>query len=289
MELDITWTEVFAQAPLEGNLLPVLTGADDVSTDVMAAVARRFQQSETSFVQEATDAGADYRHRIFTIAGEIPFAGHPSLGTAAVVAHRRAAADAALVQQTISGLQRLRVRLDGTTAQVDLEQNPVAFGATPDVSGVLAALGLDASARHAELPAQIVSTGLPALVVPLTDLDALASIELDRPALRAAVAALDSSPMLNVYLVVETGPGHWRARMMSADLPAGEDPATGSAAGPFGAYADRHLGTPSISIDQGVEMGSPSHLLVDVNDGVVVSGNVRIIGAGRHEVPVDGD
>ena len=292
MELDVTWTEVFAEAPLEGNLLPVLTGADGISTDVMATVARRFQLSETSFVQVATDPAADYRHRIFTVAGEIPFAGHPSLGTAAVVARRRDETVVDLVQQTISGRQRLHVTLDGTTARVDLEQNPVEFGAAPAVSALLAALGLDESARRNDLPVQIVSTGLPALVVPLADLDALQSIELDRSALRAAsdaIAAIDDAPMLNAYLVVETGPGQWRARMMSADLPAGEDPATGSAAGPFGAYAQRHLGTARIDIDQGVEMGSPSRIAVDVSDGVVVSGTVRIIGTGRHEVPGDDD
>jgi PhzF family phenazine biosynthesis protein len=108
MDYDITWVEVFAERPLGGNLLPVITGADGVDDGVLAAVARRFQQSETSFVQRPTDEHVDYRHRIFLVTGEIPFAGHPSLGTAAVIAHRAGARRCATCSRRSPAISRSR-------------------------------------------------------------------------------------------------------------------------------------------------------------------------------------
>jgi len=81
--------DVFAVRPLEGNLLAVVHGTDELPTETMQRLAARTRLSETSFVQNSNDPGADYRHRIFTIADEVPFAGHPSVGTAATVVLRR--------------------------------------------------------------------------------------------------------------------------------------------------------------------------------------------------------
>jgi trans-2,3-dihydro-3-hydroxyanthranilate isomerase len=285
MEHAITWVEVFAEQPLGGNLLPVITDADDADDAAMAAVARRFQQSETSFVQRATDGVADYRHRIFMVTGEIPFAGHPSLGTAAVVAHRAGSASASYVQQTGAGRQRLDVLLDGAVGRVTLTQNPAEFGPTADPAPILVALGIAPTAQRSDLPPQIVSTGLPTLIVPLTDLAELTAATVDRDRLCRALVQVAGSSAPTVYVVAETGSGAWRARAFAPAVPTGEDPATGSAAGPFGAYLHRHTGTAVAVIDQGVEMGSPSRLEVDVTDGIRVAGGVRIVGSGVHEIP----
>jgi trans-2,3-dihydro-3-hydroxyanthranilate isomerase len=193
MEHAITWVEVFAEQPLGGNLLPVITDADDADDAAMAAVARRFQQSETSFVQRATDGVADYRHRIFMVTGEIPFAGHPSLGTAAVVAHRAGSASASYVQQTGAGRQRLDVLLDGAVGRVTLTQNPAEFGPTADPAPILVALGIAPTAQRSDLPPQIVSTGLPTLIVPLTDLAELTAATVDRDRLRRALEQVAGS------------------------------------------------------------------------------------------------
>jgi PhzF family phenazine biosynthesis protein len=135
----LTFVDVFAVHPLEGNMLPVVHDADDVTDATMARFARRMRQSETSFVQTATSSSADYRHRIFTVAAELPFAGHPSLGAAAAICHRRGIGELEVVQQTGSGEQRLVVRLDGGSGTASIWQDEPVFGEVVDASGALEA------------------------------------------------------------------------------------------------------------------------------------------------------
>jgi PhzF family phenazine biosynthesis protein len=91
--------DVFAANPLEGNLLPVVEAADNLSSATMATLARRFNLAETSYIQSSSTPDATYRHRIFVVNGEISFAGHPSLGTAAVWAWRHGLTNAELIQE----------------------------------------------------------------------------------------------------------------------------------------------------------------------------------------------
>ncbi len=280
-----TLVDVFAARPLEGNLLAVIEDADDIDELTMVTLARRFRLSETSFIQTASSSTATYRHRIFVVEGEIPFAGHPSLGTAAVWAHRHGLTEAHLVQQTLSGEQRLQVSLNGTSGKATIWQNPAQFGEVVEPGAVLGALGLPAAAEHPALPVQMMSTGLPTLVVPLSNASHLAAIRLDAAAIERAGTLSDGSRPMTFYVVAETGPGEWRARSFGTDLAGGEDPATGSAAGPFGAYLREYAGLTSLHIRQGVEMGCPSELFVDSSDGVVVSGDVHIIGEGIITLP----
>jgi len=278
----VTFVDVFAVRPLEGNLLPVVHDADDLSDDTMARFARRMRQPETSYVQTATSSSADYRHRIFTVAAELPFAGHPSLGTAAAYCHRRGLRDHEVVQQTLSGEQRLAVTLHGTSGTVSLWQNEPVFGEVVDASAVLDALTVDVAATHPSLAAQIVSTGLPALLIPLRDPAALTTASFSATRLASALDGLsDDVDALNCYLVAEQSTGHWAARSFALDTVGGEDPATGSAAGPLGAYLRAHRGLLSLDIDQGVDMGEPSRLHVDTREGIRVDGPVHIIGTGQ--------
>jgi trans-2,3-dihydro-3-hydroxyanthranilate isomerase len=178
-EYRYTLIDVFAERPLEGNLLAVIEDADGIADETMATLARRFKLSETSFIQTATSSTATYRHRIYIVEGEIPFAGHPSLGTAAVWAYRRELSEAEVVQQTISGEQRIQVALDGRSGRATIWQNPAQFGEKIDAGPVLAALGLPDDARHPSLPVQMMSTGLPTLVMPIGDVRHLANIRVD--------------------------------------------------------------------------------------------------------------
>lgn len=281
-----TLLDVFALQPLEGNLLAVVHDADDVPARTMQTLARRFSLAETSFLQTATDPAATYRHRIFTISAELPFAGHPSIGAAVAWAARHDDATAHYVQQTGSGLQELWVERDGAHATARLRQNPVVFGSIVDSAPIVRALGLEPSDAHTTLPAQVASTGLPTTIVPLGDRAALARIDVDWPAFRSALASdVGGRIAHNCYVVAEIAPGHWAARMFAADIPGGEDAATGSAAGPFGAYLQQRLGLDIVSVDQGVEMGSPSRLELDLRDGIVVGGSVWIVGAGTLDLP----
>ena len=110
----LTWLDVFTSRPLAGNGLAVVHDADDVSDETMLAFARETRLSETTFVQTATDAGADYRNRFWMTQGELPFAGHPSLGTAVALARAGGERAASYVQQTGAGLAADRGRSSAT-------------------------------------------------------------------------------------------------------------------------------------------------------------------------------
>lgn len=280
-----TLIDVFAARPLEGNLLAVVEDADAIDDVAMATLARRFRLSETSFIQAATSPTASYRHRIFVVEGEIPFAGHPSLGTAAVWAYRRGLAEADLVQQTISGEQRLQVTMDGRQGTASVWQNAAVFGPELDALPVLAALGIVADAAHRTLQPRVVSTGLPTLILPVRDVSFLANVQIDGPALNEAMTLADGTRPLTCYVVAEIGACAWRARSFGTDLAGGEDPATGSAAGAFGAWIEENTGVTRVTIEQGIEMGCPSMLRVDTATGVVVSGDVHIVGEGTLTIP----
>lgn len=276
MHRPITWLDVFTSKPLTGNALCVLHDADDVSDSMMLAFARETRLSETTFIQRPTIEGADYRNRIFSPPGELPFAGHPSLGTAVAHARRRGDRSARYVQQTRAGLQPIEVELAGITARASMLQQSASFGATPDPDRVASALGLRAADLVPELPPQVVSTGVPHLLAPLRD-----AALLPRLSLRASElgALLDEFGAIVVYLAAIRDDGRVRARSFYLDRGlVVEDPATGSAAGPLVALLDRAGVASRIVIDQGVEMARPSELHAEVvPDGVRVGGDVVII------------
>ena len=234
------------------------------------------------------DPGASYRHRIWTVVEELPFAGHPSVGTAVAVALHRGEATATYVQQTGAGLQRLDVTIAGDrrSGHAALHQPPLQLGPVVDASGLLRAFGLDPADAHADLPAQVVSTGLPALVIPLRDVATLGRVRMDSEPVRAALEALPlgdagAHKALNCYFATPVGGDpvqavEWRTRCLALDLPGYEDPATGSAAGPFGAWVAIQGGAARILVIQGVEMGDRSDIEVDTTDGIVISGQVLV-------------
>lgn len=281
----VTYVDVFAARPAEGNLLAVVHDADDMSTEAMCVIARRLRLSETSFVQSATAGDADYRHRIFTVGGEIPFAGHPSLGCAAAVAHRARLGIAAYRQRTQAGVHAIEVELRASGAgRASMRQSEPEFGVTVPAASAVQAAGLGAEAAHRALPVQLVSTGFPTLIVPLASVRALEKIDIVWERLDQLM--VDLGPVTpNYYAVAEVEAGRWRARCFARDMSGGEDAATGSAAGPLAAYLARHADTPRIVVDQGHEMGMPSLLNADASDGVVVSGPLFIAGDGELWTP----
>src|ERR1700754_896673 len=118
----IAWLDVFAERPLAGNGLAVVEDADEISDETMLAFARETDLSETTYVQSAEADGADYRNRIFTVATELPFAGHPSLGTAVAVARWRGQQEASFVQETGAGLQPIEVKQEAERWRADMIQ-----------------------------------------------------------------------------------------------------------------------------------------------------------------------
>jgi trans-2,3-dihydro-3-hydroxyanthranilate isomerase len=267
--------DVFIERPLEGNPLAVVHDADALDDETMLRFARETRLSETCFVQAADADGADYRNRIFTIREEIPFAGHPSLGVAVAVALARGEREARFVQQTGAGLQPIEVRLEGESGFASMLQEPAVFGPEVDARHVLAALGLVPGDGHRELPPQVVSTGLPTLVTPVSSARCVRDAQPDFE-LFGALAKYGAD---NVYLVCLEGDGRARARMFTSFVHGGEDPATGSAAGPLCAYLAQRGHAPRVEITQGVEMGRPSRLEAELDDDRVRVGGgvVRVV------------
>ena len=266
----IAWLDVFAERPLAGNALAVVDGADGVDDQTMLAFAKEMDLSETTFVQSPDAEGADYRNRIFTVATELPFAGHPSLGTAVAVARWRGLEEASFVQQTGAGLQPIEVRSEGRGWRAEMVQNEPEFGSELAPEPLMHAAGLNPAEAHQELAPQVVSTGLPTAIVPLSEPDSLERASPEFAAIDAALA--DGEPGVgetpNFYLVwADLDAGEARARMFATIVPGGEDPATGSAAGPLGAYLAERAGLERVRIRQGEEIGRPSVLEVEMVEG----------------------
>lgn len=279
----LTWLDVFTSTPLTGNGLAVIHDADALDDATMLAVARETAQSETTFLQSPTVAGADYRNRIFTMVEEIRFAGHPSLGTAVAVARAAGLREARYVQETVAGLQPVEVEFatgDDRLARASMLQEPASFGDAVEAASVLGALGLGPADAHPDLPIQPVSTGIFHLMVPLRDRVAL---ERARPNLQRVESLEAQTATMVLYAFVCDGPScdaetvHARGFFAERDHVL-EDPATGSAAGPLCAYLHRHTGRTEATIAQGVEMGRPSRLeTAIVGDRVRVAGDVVVV------------
>jgi trans-2,3-dihydro-3-hydroxyanthranilate isomerase len=293
--------DVFAQAPFAGNPLAVVLDAEQLGTGQMQTLAREFQLSETAFPLGVTDEergrGVDYRLRIFTPDVELPFAGHPSVGTAWLMADRGRVRPGRVLQACGAGDLPLTVAADG--GPVELSGGEPTCSEPVDPGPALAAVGLSLSdlSDPDRLPARVCGTGLPYTILPV-GADALARCVAD-PA-RLAELAQPGSAASGVYVVAWVGASATAsARMFAGDIGAStEDPATGSAAlaygvwlaasGLVGAGAD---GATSYTVRQGVEMGRPSLLSCRVEVAgsragrVYVSGDVVPIAQGRVTVP----
>ena len=284
MRIPFRLVDVFTDRPLAGNQLCVIPQPVGLRQVLMQAIAHEIGFSETTFVTEAE--GSRYSMRIFTPTLELPFAGHPSLGTAFVLVSEGRIQSPA-VQTLASGEFAMEVDLDSGFAR--MEQLPPKFGPlVEDRSGAARAIGLVEADLDESLPVQIVSTGWPNMIVPLRDEATVARAAPDIRALRALMEPLGTD---NCYLFAATGP-RVKARMFTYDPGIVEDPATGGAAGPLGAYLVHHGAAEigRVTISQGSELGRPSTLLVDVLDGevgqrVFVGGGVVKVAEGFFDLP----
>jgi trans-2,3-dihydro-3-hydroxyanthranilate isomerase len=282
MEVPFRLLDVFCDQPFAGNQLCIVPEVPEgLDTAGMQMLAREIAFSETTFV---TDSGEDrYSMRIFTPDQELPFAGHPTLGTAyLMVAEGRVTTPA--IQTTTVG--EVPVEIDLEEGFGWMRQRPPSFGAEfTDRVAIARAAGLEPEDLHPDLPGQVVSTGLTPLLAPVRDLATLRRAERDGRGTRE-VCQRAGGECLYLFAITDDGV---TARMFDPGAGIGEDPATGSAAGPLGAYLAQRAaaGMPGrVTVAQGEQVGRPSFLHVEVTleEGasvVRVGGGVRIVGDGR--------
>jgi trans-2,3-dihydro-3-hydroxyanthranilate isomerase len=281
MRLAFRIADVFTEVPFAGNQLCVFPETPpDLDASTMQALAREIGFAESTFVLEA--GGDRYRSRIFTPDEELPFAGHPTLGTAFVLA-TEGTVTTPVTQTTAAGEVEVEIDLEGGSGW--MRQLPPTFGDPFDDRALVAgAAGLDVDDLVEELPIRPVSTGLAHLMVPVRDETTL------RRAERNGARCLEvhrRTGAASLYLFAIRRDGDVLARMFDPLLGIGEDPATGSAAGPLGAYLATHglAGMPGrMVVSQGEMVNRPStlHVEVDREPGWVVrvGGGVRIVGDG---------
>jgi trans-2,3-dihydro-3-hydroxyanthranilate isomerase len=260
--------DVFTSKPLEGNALAVVTDGDGLKCAQMQAIAREMNLAETVFVQRPSNNRALARLRIFTTTTELPFAGHPVIGTWFLLAELgvvpAAEGGVQIMQQTGAGILPVEIQFhDGRPVRVTMTQKEAKFK-TPKISrDVLAdALGLHTADFDSELPIESVSTGIFNLMVPIRDRAALKKIH---PNLRALFHAIKGmGTMAYCFALAARGKAFARG-MLPWEIV--EDPATGSAGGSLGTYLVLHKrlkANERLVITQGVEMGRPSEIQVEV-------------------------
>ena len=263
------WVDVFTTKPGGGNPLPVVLDAEGLSPAQMQAIAREFNTAETTFVLAPADPHHTARVRIFTPVQELPFAGHPNIGTAYVLARRgtvfgQTVGDT-LVFEERAGLVPLQImREDGVVVGASFTApEPFKHGTALSVVLVATALGIDASEIDPGLhPPLMGSVGLPFVLVALHRRAALAALDPDRAGLAALFAAAGVTGVLAYAQAGEAdADATWSARMFCLHPAVTEDPATGSANAALVALRATLAGTvQSYTIAQGVEMGRPSLL-----------------------------
>jgi trans-2,3-dihydro-3-hydroxyanthranilate isomerase len=300
---DYAQVDVFAENPLEGNALAIFTDARGLSTDEMQAFARETNLSETTFIfprAPEIERERGVQVRIFLTTEEVPFAGHPTLGTASwLYCNHPVFRDAEQITLDL-GIGPITVRF--TPPQYceqgvfgTMRQNDPTFGeirnSREDRDALAAALNLSADDLDPDLPAQVISTGMAFCIVPLRSLDVAARLRIPPQAARPYLDSIGAKFFHCITRAHANSGADWHARMQ---FDTGEDAATGSASGCTAAYLVRHnlaaSGQP-IVIEQGIEMLRPSriHVSAAIEKGIVtkvfVGGRTIPVANGRFFLP----
>lgn len=275
-EYKFHWVDVFADRPYEGNPLTVVMNSQTLDDASRYRITQEFGNSETTFVETFVTAADPIRTRIFGLTGELPFAGHPSLGTAFVARGNSG------VQKVVLDLKIGQIEVtfndqeDGTLCE--MTQPDAVFVESHSKNDVADAIGADRDAISDDLPLETVSTGNPFIIVPFKRLEDLSHFRMN---LDRSIEYLRGQQAMHFYLfsletLDERNSVH--ARMIYEK---GEDPATGSAAGPLLAYLLKHdvfRSSESIWIEQGVEIGRPSRIRIRGNKTDDAISSIRVAG-----------
>jgi trans-2,3-dihydro-3-hydroxyanthranilate isomerase len=285
--------DVFTSQPFGGNPVAVFPDAGGLTDDELQQVAREMNLSETVFVFPPTDKAAVVKLRIFTPTQEIPFAGHPVLGTFFILAELGIIAVkesmTCVMQECNIGLFPVELHAeDGQVERVVMTQPKPEFLGTlddmEDLYKVASAMGLP---KHViadmKWPIEVVSTGLPVLIVPVRTLTAVRSIRPDASAIMDVCRRFGANGIMAFTTVTVELSATVHARMFAPSIGILEDPATGSASGALGAYLVQHgvvdvAPTTEIVVEQGYEIERPSQILVRVESDDDVIQTIKVGG-----------
>ncbi len=278
--MDLTIVDVFAEQALAGNQLAVVRDCDGLHDGTMQDIAREMNFSETTFVMREGAGEADVR--IFTPSAELPFAGHPTVGTAWVLAE---------------GQGKITLNLRAGPVPVHFERGigwmtppPVALGDPFDADIAARLVGLPADRIDPVFPVRLAEVGPKFVLVGLKDLAALKAAKLDAVLHERCLADGLSVNCVFVFTAEAYGPdADFASRMFFDSAGPREDPATGSANTAFAAYL-RDLGRTGVRVvvDQGVEIKRPSRLYLDLGDPLRVGGRTRLVATGRFAPEIAG-
>ncbi|MEX0267790.1 PhzF family phenazine biosynthesis protein [Leptolyngbyaceae cyanobacterium UHCC 1019] len=284
--------DVFAETKYAGNQLAVFLPVGDRSTAEMQQIAKEINFSETTFITSLEPEAAGYPVRIFTPVQELPFAGHPTLGTAFILQQK-------VIQQAVEtvilnlAVGQIPVRIFYKNDSPDvlwMKQNPPVFGKKVSPDAIAPILSLKTTDIDLRFPIQEVSTGVPFIIVPLKTLEALQRIQVKSDRLPALLDPLEAKMIFCFCPEVRHAANHFSARMFAHALGIPEDPATGSANGCFAGYLAQYeyLGTPTVTaqVEQGYEIGRPSLILLkaektEARIEVSVGGQVILVAQGE--------
>lgn len=285
--------DVFTSEPFGGNPVAVFPDADGLSDDQLQQIAREMNLSETVFVFPPTDKAAVVRLRIFTPTQELPFAGHPVIGTFYLLAQLGLVPLTGSVTRLLyeCNIGLFPVELRGTAKEIEhvvmSQPKPEFLDRVEDEEDfykLALSLGLPKYAvAEAKSPIEVVSTGLPVLILPIRTLTAIRSIRPDPSAITDLCGRFGANGIM-VFTTVTVEPDSTvHTRMFAPAIGILEDPATGSASGALGAYLVHHRiidakPTAEIVSEQGYEMDRPSRILIQVDSTDSVIQEVKVGG-----------
>lgn len=285
-EFSFVQLDVFTSRPLEGNQLAVFTDASRLSDDEMQKLARETNLCETTFIipRDAETTRKDgHRVRIFTVFEELPFAGHPTLGTAWYL--RQHSNDDEIILDLKVGKIPVRFEWRDGLLFGEMRQAEPEFGRTHSHADVAEVLGVAASELDENIPIQTVSTGMPFTIVPFRSLATLKKLSISWSQMAPYLATIGSPAFFYLVCRETIAPSATlHARMIFYN---GEDPATGSAAGCCTAWAVKHGVLPSDTqgmIEQGIETRRPSSLYIRATKSGDSVTNVRVGGSVVHVI-----
>ena len=290
--------DVFAEERYTGNQLAVVWDAGDLSDSEMQRIAAEMDYSETTFIESATPTGEGYPVRIFTPETELPFAGHPTLGTASVLRER--VLDSAedgdgetdepgdeIALSLGVGEVPVTIEGEGDDELFWMRQPDPSFGERVEPVLAARAVNLDEPDLDGEFAPRVVSTGLPTLVLACRSLDAVRRARIDDEHYRELIEASDAETVLVFCPETVESDNDLHVRVFAPVHGVPEDPATGSSNGCLAAYLAREhfFGSPAIDVrvEQGYELDRPSLLYLRTEDAADGSGSEDVDGTGNED------